>query len=272
MGDFMKRVLIQFCFFGFYLQLCSCVSTTEGGQIGLNRKQLLLVSSSEIEAQSGKAYEQVKKEAQQKGILDQNVNQLNRVKKIAQRIIPNVKTFREDALKWKWEVHVQTSDELNAYCMPGGKIMFYTGIIDKLSLTDNEIAAIMGHEMAHALREHGRERMSEQIIKMGLLQLGVKSGVINENYAGALVALSEVMIGLPHNRGQESEADIVGLELMARSGFDPREAISLWRKMSSSGGAKPPEFMSTHPSDETRIKNIQSRLSRVMPIYEKSIQ
>ena len=128
----------------------------------------------------------------------------------------------------------------------------------------------MGHEMAHALREHGRERMSEQIVKIGLIQLGVETGVIKENYAQALMALSEVIVGLPHSRGQESEADVVGLELMARAGFDPQEAISLWKKMASGGGAKPPEFLSTHPSDESRIKNIQSILSRVSPLYQNS--
>jgi len=250
--------------------LLGCVSTTEGGQVGLERKQLLLVSSEEIESQSGKAYDQVKLEAQQKKQLDRNSSQVYRVQKIANRIVPHVGVFRQDSLNWKWEVHVQTSDELNAYCMPGGKMMFYSGLIDKLSLTDSEIAAIMGHEMAHALREHGREKMSEQIIKVGLIQLGVESGMIKENYAGALMALSEMMIGLPHSRGQESEADVIGLELMARAGFDPRDAVSLWKKMSSGGGSKPPEFISTHPSDENRIKNIQSVLSRVLPIYLNS--
>ncbi len=265
----MKALSIIFLFSFVHLQM-GCVSTTESGQVGLERKQLLLVSSGEVEAQSGRAYEQVKTEAAKKGQLDKNAAQVSRVQKIANKIIPHVGTFRQDALDWKWEVHVESNDELNAYCMPGGKMMFYTGIIDRLQLTDNEIAAIMGHEMAHALREHGREQMSEQIVKIGLIQLGVESGLIKENYAGALIALSEMMIGLPHSRGQESEADLVGVELMARAGFNPQEAVSLWKKMSSGGGGKPPEFLSTHPSDESRIKNIQSILPRVMPIYQSS--
>lgn len=247
-----------------------CVSTTEGGKVGAGRKQFLLVSSSEIESQSAKAYEQVKTEARNKNKLDHNPTQVNRVNRIANKIIPHVSIFREDALSWSWEVHVQTSDDINAYCMPGGKMMFYTGIIEKLKLSDDEIAAIMGHEMAHALREHGRERMSEQILKVGLVQIGVQTGVIQEKYASALLGLSELIIGLPHSRGQESEADLMGLEMMARAGFDPQAAISLWEKMSANGGTKPPEFMSTHPSDQTRIKNIQSNLPQVLPLYQKA--
>ena len=250
--------------------LSGCASTTEGGMVGMDRKQFMLVSSAELEAKSSEAYEQVKKKASEKKTLDRNPAQLRRLQMISQRLIPQVGFFRKDSVNWKWEVHVEDNPELNAYCMPGGKIMFYSGIIDKLQLTDDEIAAIMGHEIAHALREHGREQMSEQILKLAVLQVGVQTGVVNEKYAGALMLLSNFMIDLPHSRNQETEADVVGLELMARGGYNPEAAIRLWEKMASNGGGKPPEFMSTHPSDESRIRKIRAILPKVTPLYQRA--
>ena len=249
--------------------LNSCSSTTEDGEVGAGRNQMMLVSSEEITAMAAKSYEETKAEAKSKNALNKNPEQYKRVLEISKRLTPYTSVFRKDAPAWKWEVHVISSDEINAYCMPGGKIMFYSGIIDKLKLTDGEIAAIMGHEIAHALREHGRERMSQEIIKQVGISALVMSGAVNEKYAGVAAVGSAIFISLPHGRGQESEADDIGLELMARAGYDPREAVTLWKKMGAASGGKTPEFLSTHPSDKTRISRIESLLPKVMPLYQQ---
>jgi predicted Zn-dependent protease len=248
--------------------LCACSSTTDKGAVDADRRQLMLVSSSQITHASAQAYEQTKAEAQKKAALDRNPALVSRVQGIMRRLVPHVSVFRRDAVGWAWEAHVISSDELNAYCMPGGKIMFYTGIIEKLNMTDGEIAAVMGHEMAHALREHGRERMSEALLQQTGVGILVATGVVDQKYAGALGALSSIAIALPHSRNQESEADDMGVELMARAGFDPTEAANLWRKMARQGGKKPPQILSSHPADETRIRRIESLIPKVLPLYQ----
>ena len=248
-----------------------CSTTTDTGAIGVDRNQLLVVSNQQVQQLSNQAFQQEIAAARAKGLLDTNPAQLARLKKISQRLIAQTGAYRSDARQWSWEVHVIKSNELNAHVLPGGKIVFYSGIIDRLSLTDAEIAAIMGHEMAHALREHTRERLSRDVATQ--TGIGIAASVLGLSQGQAQLAglAGDLGISRPNSRTQETEADLMGLELMARAGYDPNAAVSLWRKMQSAGGrGEPPQFLSTHPVSSTRIATIQSLLPRVMPLYQQS--
>ena len=248
-----------------------CSTTTDTGAIGVDRNQLLVVSDQQVQQLSNQAFQQEIAAARAKGLLDTNPAQLARLKKISQRLIAQTGAYRNDARQWAWEVHVIKSNELNAHVLPGGKIVFYSGIIDRLNLTDAEIAAIMGHEMAHALREHTRERLSREVATQ--TGIGIAASVLGLSQGQTQLAglAGDLGISRPHSRTQETEADLMGLELMARAGYDPNAAISLWRKMqSASGRGEPPQFLSTHPVSSTRIATIQSLLPRVMPLYQQS--
>ena len=248
-----------------------CSTTTDTGAIGVDRNQLLVVSDQQVQQLSNQAFQQEIAAARAKGLLDTNPAQLARLKKISQRLIAQTGAYRNDARQWAWEVHVIKSNELNAHVLPGGKIVFYSGIIDRLNLTDAEIAAIMGHEMAHALREHTRERLSREVATQ--TGIGIAASVLGLSQGQAQLAglAGDLGISRPNSRTQETEADLIGLELMARAGYDPNAAVSLWRKMQSAGGrGEPPQFLSTHPVSSTRIATIQSLLPRVMPLYQQS--
>lgn len=253
----------------FMLIFSACATSTKEGAVGVSRKQFLLPAE-QIEAEAATSYEQIKADAKQKNTLNVNAVYVQRVQDIAKKIIPHTAIFRADALRWNWEVNVMTSPELNAWCMPGGKMMFYTGIIEQLKLTDNEIAAIMGHEISHALREHGRERYSQEMAKQVGASLLVLSGLVEEKYV-QMGLVAAVFFTLKYGRDQESEADTMGLELMARAGYNPEAAVSLWKKMgAASGGSKMPQWLSTHPSGETRINDITALLPKVMPLYQSA--
>lgn len=249
--------------------LASCVSTTDSGATGIQRKQFLLLPAAQIDAMALESYKGELGKASQAGKLNTDKANLERIRVIADRLIPHVAVFRKDALAWGWEVNLETRNELNAYCAPGGKIMFFTGIINKLALTDDEIAAIMGHEIAHALREHGRERMSQAYMQQaGMALIGASGKISEQNLAMAAMAV-QLGLTLPHSRGQEAEADIVGLELMARAGYNPAAAVTLWEKMAAaSSGGGGPAFLSTHPSNEQRINGIKALLPKVDPLYQ----
>ena len=258
------------------LQLSGCATTTSSSVAGVDRKQLLILSESQVQSMAAQSYVQTLQAAKSKNNLNTNNAQLTRVRNISNRLIVQTGHFRPDAREWDWEVNVETSDQINAYCMPGGKIMVYSGLIEKLNATDAELAAVIGHEIAHALREHGRERMSIAAVQqVGLMGLAVLAGTSqNQNAAAAGVQAaalgSNLFFALPNSREQEREADRIGLELAARAGFDPNAAVSLWQKMSAASEGAPPEFLSTHPANEARIADLKQLIPQVMPLYQQA--
>jgi len=226
-----------------------------------------------INDQSAQQYLALMSQAREKGVLvPENDPQLKRLRAIAQRIIPNTARWNQSAQGWKWQVNLLKSDEVNAFCMPGGRIAFYTGIIDKLNLTDDEIAAVMGHEIAHALREHGRERQSKATTTGMVTQLG---GALFSAWSGydvrGLANTAGQLYVLKFSRDEEREADLVGLDISARSGFDPRAGVALWNKMAAlEGRGAPIELLSTHPGGSNRIEQIQSHMNVLLPLYARS--
>ena len=269
----MKRFAAYLAALAAALAFTGCASTTKSGAIGIERQQFLLVSSETINAQAAKGYASTVSQAKSSRKLNVDAQQTARVKTIANRLIAHVGHFREDARDWEWEVNVFKDDTINAWCMPGGKIGVYTGIIDKLNLTDGELAAVMGHEIAHALREHSREQASTNVLQQIGVKLAAKAAKVDE---GTVATVAKYGFDLPFSRKHESEADAIGLELMARAGYNPNEAVNVWRKMSAREGvqagvvSKVKEFMSTHPSSETRIADLNAQVSTVMPLYESA--
>jgi len=251
-----------------------CESTTSGGAVGAERKQLLLVSSAQLNQMAAKAYTQLQADSRKKGTLNTDAALTSRVRAIASRITPQTRAFRADAPGWKWEVNTITSNELNAFCMPGGKIMFYSGLITRLGLSDDEIAVVMGHEIAHALREHSREQVSQAMAAQATIGIGAALLGLGDTAASLANTGYEALIATTFSRTDESEADRIGLELSARAGYDPRAGITLWQKMlkASQGSSRPPEFLSTHPAESSRIQQIESLLPTVMPLYQAAHQ
>ena len=250
--------------------LASPAVAREGVEVGKESGFTRLVPAEQVEAAAQQQYGQLVKEASaQRALLPDNHPQVLRLRAIAKRIIPYSLPWNRRAGQWQWQVVVLQSKELNAFCMPGGKIAFYTGIIEQLKLTDDEVAMVMGHEIAHALREHARERMG----KGAATRLGANliSGLLGLGSVGdSLLNMGGQLLTLKFSREDESEADLVGMELAARSGYDPRAGVSLWRKMSAASKGAPPQWMSTHPASSTRINEIEQNLAKVMPLFERA--
>ena len=249
--------------------LSACANTTRPGAVGVNRSQFMMASSEDVNRLSAASYSEQNQKAREKNILVTSGPTYDRLKFIANRLIPQTEAFRDDTKQWDWRLTLIDEPILNASCAPGGKITFYTGIIEQLNLNDDEIAAIMGHEIAHALREHGRERVSQAAAQNILVNIAM---AVAGPYGSAVSAANQVAqyaIVLPNSRENESEADAIGLELAARAGYNPMGAISVWQKMLKATKDKStPEFLSTHPSGETRIEQLTALMPSVEPLYK----
>jgi len=247
----------------------------EGVQVGEASGFSKLVPADQVERQAALQYRETLAEAaKQQALAPADNAQLKRLREIAQKIIPFANEWNPRVSQWKWEINLIGSNQINAYCMPGGKIVFYTGIIKTLNLSDDEIAVVMGHEMAHALREHARERMGKSTATQGLARLGgllASSWLgIDPNLADAVAQGGANLLNLKFGREDESEADLVGMELAARAGFDPRAGVTLWQKMAAANKGAPPQWLSTHPSSSSRIADMEASLPQVIPLYERT--
>jgi predicted Zn-dependent protease len=235
----------------------------------------VLADEETVNSQSKLQYTQLLQEAQKKdALVPANDPRVQRLRAIAQRIIPFTARWNPSAANWQWEVNLLNSDQVNAFCMPGGRIAFYSGILTKLNLTDDEVAMVMGHEISHALREHSRKRIAESTATSALGKLagaGLSAWLgIDPRLTDTVANVGTQLITLRFSRGEETEADIVGMDLAARAGFDPRAGIALWQKMGAASSRQPLEFLSTHPSGDSRIKEMNRSLPLVMPVYART--
>jgi predicted Zn-dependent protease len=242
----------------------------EGVDVGGTSRMARLVPAAQIEQAAAQQYRQMLQQARsQRALGGDDHPQVQRLRAIAQRIIPLSPPWNERARQWQWEVNLIGSPQINAFCMPGGKIAFFFGILDKLRLDDDEVAMIMGHEAAHALREHARERLSKTLATRGAIEIG--AALLGLGDLGRMAAgFGEQLLTLRFSRDDETEADLVGLELAARAGYNPRAGISLWQKMAAANKNAPPQWLSTHPAGESRIREIEENLPKVEPLFVKA--
>lgn len=231
------------------------------------------VTEAQLEQAAEMQYEEIINDAKsQRALIPQNNKEYKRLQTVSQRLIPHTYALNSKAEQWNWQFNLINSKEINAWCMPGGKIAFYTAIIQQLKLSDDEIAMVMGHEMTHALKEHALNQINKDATtKMGV-SLGTKAAGVDGNGAVEyLTALGTQLLGLQFSRSDETEADRIGQEIAARAGYNPKAAISLWEKMDKlAGKSNTPPFLSTHPQNSDRIKNLKANLPAVMPLYEEA--
>ena len=244
----------------------------EGADAGAESAFTRLVPAAQLESQAKAQYDQLLNEALANRALAGSTQPMYvRVSAISRRLIPHATGWNNRAQSWHWEINVIGSNTVNAFCMPGGKIAVYSGLIQRLNLTDDELAMVIGHEMTHAVLEHAREQMGKGEVTQGAAWLG---GMVAANVLGISPHLTEMvarggseLLMLKFSRQDETQADLVGMEIGARAGFDPRAALSLWQKMSQLYSNAPNSWLSMHPANSTRIRDIKSNLDKVMPLY-----
>ena len=257
----MKNLFILILLFA----LSACATSPTG------RSQLMLISPEQAIASSKEAYVQTLQPLQKDGKIDSDAVVSKRIRLITGKLIAQAIVLYPETSEWEWSVKVIDDPEtVNAWCMAGGKMAIYTGLIEQTKATDDEIAQVMGHEISHALANHTAERMSMAMAsQVGLMGLAIALG--NNEHGGAVLAGSTaaaaIAITLPNSRTSEAEADAIGIELAARAGYDPKAAASLWQKMGEVGVDGPPEFMSTHPSPDNRKETLTALAEEVMPYY-----
>lgn len=249
--------------------LSSCQSTTQGSVTGNDRSQLLLISSAEMNQAGNTQFKKMVAQAKETGAYNVPAAYANRVRTIFNRLVPQTTALRKDGTQINWEIAVFNSKDVNAFALPGGKMVVLSGIIKELNLSDDELAAIIGHEMGHVLREHSREQASQEFAKKQGFAIIAKAAKLNSSKTDMMNTLGKYALTLPFSRQMESESDTIGLELMARAGYNPEAAVTLWTKMeqlSSSGVLD--ALTSTHPTNKARITAIEKQLPNVMPLYE----
>ena len=264
-----KFALLALMALGATLAVPALARDSDGVKIGNASYLRKLYPASFLESGASQQYNELTRQAFQKGILvSSGEPQFQRLQRIQTNLLPHSYKFNDRAKDWKWEVNLIKSKTINAFCMPGGKIAFFTGIIDTLQLSDDEIAMVMGHEIAHALREHARER----VVKSTITNYGsqIIGGLLFGQTGQYIGAQAGSLLTLKFSRDDETEADLVGMELAARAGYDPRSGVTLWKKMAEAAKGAPPAWLSTHPSNTSRIKKIEANLPDVMPLYEEA--
>jgi Zn-dependent protease with chaperone function len=248
----------------------AALAQREGVQVGPPSRFESLVPAAAIEAEAARGYADMLAQARAAHRLAPPDHvQVRRLVLISSRLRPFAGLWNERAVGWNWEVNLIGSPQVNAFCMPGGKIAFYWGILSRLRLSDDEVAMVMGHEMTHALREHGRSQIGKQVATQGTIAL--LAGLFGWGNAGRQAAgMGGRLLSLKYSRDDETEADLIGLELAARAGYMPQAAISLWQKMQAASKGAPPGFLSDHPSNPDRLRVIAANIPRVQGLYDRA--